>query len=96
MDIAPRPCTCVQGTKKPTTSTSAPATESKSAILAHIQLDTPWLWSLREALHVQREGGVGQTCIDAHVDVGTLSPATISTIIAVRAGQRHEARAELS
>ena len=39
---------------------------------------------------------MSQACIRAHVDVGTASPATISTITAVRAGERHEAHAQLS
>ena len=73
---------CARPKKKPTASASASATESKSAILAHIQSDTPWLRSLREALHEQHVEGIGQAYNDAHVDVGILSPATISTMTA--------------
>ena len=62
------------GPQKPSASTSAPATESKSAILAHIQLDKPWLRSLRDALHIRNVEGNRQVCIGAQVDVSTLSP----------------------
>ena len=52
--------------------------------------------SLREALHIRNVEGFSLACISAHVDVGNLSPATISTITAVRAGERHEDHAQLS
>ena len=73
-------------------------TESKSAILAHIQLDTPWLRSLRETQHVLNVEGKS-LAISAEAYESTLSPASIPTIKTERAGGRHatrELRAERS